>query len=265
MAIDYNSGIGPIPNNTGAFPNVVSNNVTAPGAGDGTPFVKPMIDDAWGRFQDLLNRAGLTPNGADEAAGSSQHFEALRRCFGAPGEVVLWHGQADPASLGIRLLILQGQGVLRTSYPDLDAAVYIGDGNNPDLGYPAYFHADDAAGTIRNTTGAYLILADCRGQFLRGWDPTGVVDPQGPSRKFPDKQFYAILTHTHRIYTTTTGLYAKYKFIDKYGAADPGLEVASGETGDRLIAATMSSPSATYISAFETRPNNYAAKICVRY
>lgn len=254
-----------IANTTNAFPNVISNNVTAPGSGDGTPYVKDFIDDLWGHSQDLMARAGLVPSGSSEAASSSQRTEALKRIFGAPGELVLWHGQADPAVAGLRMLILQGQGVLRTSYPDLDAACYIGDGNNGDVSYPAYYHADDPAGTIRNIAGDYLILSECRGLFLRGWDPSAINDEHGATRKFPDKEFWSMSNHTHEIFTSTTGLHAKYQVIDKFGSTDPGLSLLAGATGDRLRAVTITTPSAQYLSLFEVRAQNFAAKICVRY
>lgn len=263
MAIDYDSGVGPIPNNSGNFPNVVSNNVTAPGAGDGTPFVKAMIDDAWGRFQDLLNRAGLTPSGSSEAAGSSQHYAALRRCFGAPGEVVLWHGQADPATLGLRLLLLEGQGILRANYPDLDAAVYIGDGNNGDTSYPYYYHADDATGLVRNTAGIYLILADSRGKTVRAWDPTEVDDPEGASRKFPDRQANAVIYHNHDIFSSATTLYAKVMDYDLHGGGNDTLEMLAGASGDRLEARTITGGAPA--DSTDNRMDNMGVKMCVRY
>jgi hypothetical protein len=262
MAIDYDSGVGPIPNNTGNFPNVVSNNVSAPAAGDGTPYVKAGIDDAWGRFQDLLNRAGLTPNGSAEAAGSSQHFEALRRCFSAPGEVVIWHGQADPATLGLRLLLLQGQSVLITSYPDLDAAVYVGDANNPDLSFQYYYRSSDPGGAVRDIAGPYLNLADARGCALRGHDPTGIRDPLGAVRKFPDIQLHAVQVHRHEVETDLTNVHAKNVTFNHSPGTDRYFDPLSGATGDRLIADLMLDANT---SLQETRMINLAGKICVRY
>lgn len=263
MAINYDSGVGPIPNNTGSFPNVVSNNVTAPAAGDGTPYVKAGIDDAWGRFQDLLSRAGLTPNGSSEAAGNSQHFEALRRCFSAPGEVCLWHGQVDPATLGLRLLLLEGQGILRANYPDLDAAVYIGDANNGNSSYPYYFRADDAAGTVRNIAGIYLILADSRGKSIRSWDPTGVDDPEGSVRKFPDRQNNSIVAHGHNLTTSVTGYYAKLVDADLHGGGNDTCEFLPAASGDRLEAGTIQAGPDQ--NSQEIRMDNMGVKVCVRY
>jgi hypothetical protein len=62
----------------GTFPNITGKNASGPGASDGTPFTKDYIDDLWGWMQDLLNEAGLVPNGQPEEAGSSQIVQSLR-------------------------------------------------------------------------------------------------------------------------------------------------------------------------------------------
>lgn len=67
-----------IPNTSGAFPDVVSQNATGPGETDGTPYLKDVVDDLWGARQDLMSEAGLSPNGVSEAAGSSQSLQALK-------------------------------------------------------------------------------------------------------------------------------------------------------------------------------------------
>ena len=90
-------------------------------------------------------------------------------------------------SLGfdVRILILQGQGIDRTlpEFNFLDALCYVDNGQN--AAADSFYHADDAAGTIRNINGDFLILPDMRGQFLRGFDPGGLVDPDGVSRIRP--------------------------------------------------------------------------------
>jgi hypothetical protein len=78
-----------IPNTTGAFPNTVADNASGPGETDGTPYIKQVIDDLWGARQDLMTEAKLTPDGNQEAVGTSQFLAALtiviksqvRRCF----------------------------------------------------------------------------------------------------------------------------------------------------------------------------------------
>jgi hypothetical protein len=149
-------------NFTGAFPNITADNVSAPGAGDGTEFVKAMVDDIWGRAQALMSYAGLSPDGVQEAPGTAQVLSALKKGFViGPGIIVNYPKNDTPAAKGDRLLLLQGQVILIATYPLLAAEVYCGDANNPTA--PAYYKTSDAGGTTRNITGAYLVLPDHRG------------------------------------------------------------------------------------------------------
>jgi hypothetical protein len=67
-----------IPNTSGAFPNVVGVNASGPGETDGTAYIKQLVDDGFGARQAVMDRAGLTPNAADEAVGNSQFLDALK-------------------------------------------------------------------------------------------------------------------------------------------------------------------------------------------
>lgn len=186
-----------IPNTTGAFPSVVSNNVSAPGAADGTPVLKNWIDQVFGAFQALLNEAGLTPNAVSESSTNSQIVDAIKAISGTPGQIITWVGQeSDPAIVGVRALALQGQGILRANYADLDTAIYCGNSNNATAS--SCFRADDAAGTSRNTSGVYLILPDMRGRFLRGLDVAGTRDYQ-PGRIIGNYQNAGVNDHIHTI------------------------------------------------------------------
>lgn len=244
-----------------AFPNTKAVNVTTPGAGDGTEFIAAMPNDSWGWHQALMDYAGLTPDTVTEAPGTSQMLEGCRRAFGAPGEIVGWHGQADPATIGLRLLLLEGQGVLRASYPLLDAAVYCGDGNNPT--WEAYYHADDAGGTSRNTAGIYLILADVRGRVLRGHDPTGVIDPEGATRDFPDKQEDSIQYHEHAVRSKSSLDYIEISTIPTAAGARSmcqpiGVDGANVYKASTILGGPPQNPD-------ETRMINFQVKYCVRY
>jgi len=148
-------------NFTGAFPDVVSVNSTGPSTTDGTEFVKIMIDNyMFGPQQAILDYANLTPDSVPEAAGASQTIEAIQKGFAVgPGKYVLWGLNDTPATTKDRVILLTNgatQGVLRATYGDLDSSCYVGDGNNATA--PYFYHASDAAGTARLTTGAYLIL-----------------------------------------------------------------------------------------------------------
>ena len=173
------------------FPNTEAINATGSGATDGTEFVKIGIDHVWGWSQALLNYAGLTPNGIQEADGASQLLEATGKGFAVgPGLGVTWWLNDDPATTGHRVLLLNGQGILRANYAELDAAVYVGDASNTAVhgGGGFYYRADNSDGTSPNIAGAYLILPETRGYALRGLDPSGGVDPGGASRFLGDVQ-----------------------------------------------------------------------------
>lgn len=166
--------------NGAVFPDTLSVNSTTPTSVDGTEFKKAMIDDEWGARYALLDwankaDAAWVPDDVTEAPGTSQFVESLIRGFGiGPGAGVIYWKNDDPVTNGDRVLLLDGSGILRANYAELDAVVYVGDGDNPSAS--TFYHADDAAGTIRNTAGIYLILPDTRGYTLRGLDVAGVVD-----------------------------------------------------------------------------------------
>jgi len=188
-------------NFSGSFPNILAVNASGPSATDGTEFVANMINDSmWGIWQMILNRAGLSPNGVVESDTNSQIREALHKGFGgAPGTVQEWHLASDPGTTGHRCLLLNGQGILRANYPDLDAACYVGDANNAAVAAAGggYFRADNSDGSSPNTTGAYLILPDTRGYAPRGLDVAASVDPDGASRYLGDIQLDALQGHIH--------------------------------------------------------------------
>lgn len=177
------------------FPDTEAINATGSGATDGTEFVKIMVDHTWGSSQALLNYAGMTPNGIQEADGASQLLEATGKAFGiGPGFGTIWWGDEDPAVLGYRVLLLNGQGILRVNYAELDAAVYVGDAENSNVhaGGGFFYRADNSDGSSPNIAGAYLILPETRGYTLRGLDPSGGVDPGGATRFLGDVQDFAL-------------------------------------------------------------------------
>ena len=261
-----------VTNATGTFPDTVAQNVSAPGAGDGTEFVAATVDDTWGFHQALLDYAGLTPDAVTEAPGTSQMVEALKLCFGHPGEVVMWHGLEDPnTEWGCKLLPLEGQCVKVADYADLLAAVYVGDGNNAD--YPAYYRCDNSDGSVRNTAGIYMRLADMRGIFVRGYDPTAENDPEGDVRAFPGGIDYgpaylpfqssALIEHTHPLETDlgkeATGIGCT---APAGGVTRIFMEYAGG-SGDN----TLQTQAITDVNtdSHETRPLNVLVKFCIRY
>lgn len=197
---------------TGAFPNFAGKNATGAGATDGTEWIAAYIDNwGWGWQQALFDQEGITPDGITEAAGASQIVDALNNMFPA-GMIAEWNINVDPATLGARYLLLNGQGILRANYPDLDTNCYVGDGNNAAVAAAggAYYRADDAAGTTPNIAGVYLILPESRGYTTRGLDTAASVDPDGAARALGDNQGSAMWGHWHEnwgeINTTAGGV-----------------------------------------------------------
>jgi hypothetical protein len=260
MAIDYAT----ISNTTGTYPNVTANNVTAPGAGDGTPYTKAVIDDLWGFAQAVLTYGGATPTGVAESATNSQRLDAIVNSLSPPGTVVGWHGSTNPLVFGARLIELQGQGVLRTSYPDLDTACYVGNSLNGTA--EAYYRADDSAGTSRNTSGIYLILPDARGVALRGYDPSEIYDPDGSTRIFPDTQTHSMEQHRHNVLAGGSAVLVANEVTNKNGGSASSFDFITWNfVGPAAVFAEDVVVGSANTNNFETRMVNLQVKWCVRY
>lgn len=247
-------------NQTGAFPNVVGRNVATPGDGTGTEWIKAFIDDHWGARQALMNYAGLTPTGVQESASASQFLEALQKAFIPAGTVVGWHGPADPSTLGIRMLPMEGQVVLIANYPDLVANTYVGDVNNPTPGYRFYYKCSDVGGSVRDTAGPYFKIGDSRGFILRGYDPTGIIDNDGPGKKFPDLQAAQIFEHEHHVHTS--GVYVNPIASDTPGGTSTTMFVGGAEGGGAVQAREITN---VLYNATENVMHNMQVKWCIKY
>lgn len=253
-----------------SFPDTKGINASGAGATDGTEFVKIFIDDLWGARQAIMDHAGLTPDTVTEAPGTSQFLEAVNK-FTIPGMILPVFWNDDPATLGIRAILLTGQGVLRASFPELDAIVYVGDSDNPTAA--AFFRADNADGSSRNTTGIYLILPDARGRVIRGLDLTGGIDPDGASRELGDEQADAMQTIRGAIDGASgTSLFwndglGSGVFTNKAGTllksnAATGASISSGVDFDN---SNSISPSTAKTDDVETRMVNLAANQMITY
>ena len=247
--------------NTGgaSFPDTLGKNASGPAATDGTEFVKIFIDDLWGARQALMDYSGLTPDSVTEAPDTAQVLEAWRRAFGGPGEVVQYMKNTDPSVNGDRILLLNGQGVLRASFPLLDAATYVGDGDNASAS--AFFRADDAAGTSRNIVGIYIILPETRGYAPRGLDTAASVDPDGASRDLGSIQLDAFQGHWHAYYTDITLSSGAGTTIDRIDLPSSGLN----NDQDRIKEAITDGVNGTPRTDVESRITNYATTFGIRY
>jgi len=180
------------------FPNTLAVDSSGALSTDGTEFIAAFVNDyGWGPMQAILAYTSQTPNGVLESPTSSQFLEAIRRMTVYPGTIFHAAWNVDPTTIPIRAIKMTGQGILRANYPLLDTMVYCGNANNAT--YTAFFRADNANGTSRNTAGAYLILPDMRGRVIRALDIAAGVDPDGASRYPGSLQFDALYNHYHRI------------------------------------------------------------------
>lgn len=257
-----------------AFPNTLGKNATGAGATDGTEFVKLFIDDLWGARQALMDHAGLTPDGVTEAPGTAQIIEAMQRGFGGVGEWVIWTKKDVPATTGDRVLFLNGQGVLRANYVDLDTLVYVGDPANGTAS--SFYHADDAAGTIRNTTGVYLILPETRGYALRGLDTAAAVDPGGATRDYGNAQLDAFQGHWHEFWGGPAGASATDQGVADYiatrDASGSSMRRSSAQTNTPILNASdfvrtevTDGVNGTPRTDSESRMVNVAVQFGIRY
>ena len=202
-------------NLSGTFPNALMIDASGAGLTDGSEFVALQLNDGWEPFQQAVMSyaSGVTtqnapsgsvgvPNAVADAVAISQMLEALQLAHGiGPGKGVLWFGDLDPSVTGDRVIILAGQGVLISTYPGLDAATYVGDGNNAAVGAAGggFYRSSDAAGTTPNIAGPYLQLPDAAGRTVRMLDTSGTVDPDGASRFLGDVQLDALQGHDRDI------------------------------------------------------------------
>lgn len=280
-------------NVTGTFPNALMVDASGPGLTDGSEFAALPLNDGWEPFQQALMNyaAGVTlqnsptgsvgvPNGIADAVGISQMLEAMQLAHGiGPGKGVIWFGDDDPSITGDRVILLAGQGVLIASYPALDAAVYVGDGNNATVaaGGGKFYRSSDAGGATPNIAGPYLQLPDAAGRTIRMLDTAGAVDPQGASRFLGDSQADAMQKITGNLGRSGqnnigwsqntqyqgTGVFAVSQ------ADGSGAVIALGSSFTRVNPtfdnSQSTSPNAAKTDDVETRMTNISIKLGITY
>ena len=268
-------------NVTGVFPDVTAQNATGAGTTDGTEFIKAGIDNGpeFGFMQSMMayGAGGANaptgtmgvPNGVSDGEGVNQIIEAMQRGFGiGPGKLTGWFLNDDPSVTLDRVLLLQGQGVLVATYPDLTAEVYVGDGNNvaAQAVGAAFYKSSSADGLNPIDGGAFLILPESRGYALRGLDLAASVDPDGATRLLGDNQVDA----GQRI----TGSIVE-KRINRSGAATGVFSTTTENTGAesgtlpginiQFDSSGSTSPNAAKTNDVETRMSNLSIQFGITY
>lgn len=161
----------------------------------------------------------------------------------APGTLIETFSRTPPPGT----LKANGAAVWRAGYPDLDAAIYVGDALNATAAW-GYRCTDPGTPTgTRSTTGQYLVLPDARGEFRRGYDDGANRDS---GREWASWQDQSIQGHTHSGFTSTAFLQS--------GAGGIGGPAAQGLTNATGAASVVGTSGVT-------RPRNINPLVCIRY
>jgi hypothetical protein len=253
---------------TGDWPSTVAKNASGPNSTDGTPFTAELINDLWGGQIDLMNRAGLTPNGTTEAVGSSQFMDALHYAGLTPGIAVL--SMLDAAHLALhRFLPLTGQHILIANYSALCAAVYCGDTDNATA--DCNYKSSDSDGQVRSTTGTYLTLGDARGLGVRGIGLNGSIFPANhPTNNYSggtaavrylQDQFQG---HWHDLYIDATKVGAQ---ISDATSGISWHSITPGSFAGQITAKNLvtDGTNGTPRTGYETRMATLGFQICITY
>lgn len=186
MAFNYRALFGASQIDTdAAYPQGKARNVSAPGMGDGTPWLANLVNDIiFAPWQMLMKLTGTTPNGSADTANNSQYIDALARWMWGtlttsnwsqtfPSGTEQYNALAYSPDLGLWVIVGEN-GVYRTSLdfhswgagtipgnPDLNAVVWssdldlfvaVGDGGvvytNPNPSTTAWTLAHTAGGNL---------------------------------------------------------------------------------------------------------------------
>jgi hypothetical protein len=113
----------------------------------------------------LIAASGKTPNNVD----TDQLLEIVSKNYMRErcGPGIICFSALNPVEQALRrILPLEGQVISVELYQDLCQCVYVGDG--PNATAPAFYKTEDSGGATRDTAGAWMVLPDARGIFLRG-------------------------------------------------------------------------------------------------
>lgn len=161
-----------------------------------------------------------------------------------------------------------GAAVSRAAYASLDAAIYCGDSLNASAGFGYRCTNPSNPSGSRSTTGAYIVLPDLRGEFIRGWDDGRGVDS---GRVFATFQGDLLGSHNHGAYSDVQGSHA-HNYTEGYilGYTGGSLTGSPGFWTTRTSATDYQGAHAhniytTNTGGAETRPRNISLSFFIRY
>ncbi|MBW9332444.1 hypothetical protein FEE59_02850 [Herbaspirillum sp. RU 5E] len=233
---------------------------------------------ALGQLRDYL--AALLGEDSDNKAAARSLLGVINTIIPA-GMAGLFFSKVAPSGW----LKANGAAVVSDSYADLTPAIYCGDAANATAawGYRCTNPANPSGS--RSTIGAYIVLPDARGEFLRGFDDGRGIDI---SRVLWALQAGALLSHAHGV-SDPGHAHSVYDpgHAHSYGSLPPftrtGEMAATGSTGYMVgssgfqsygtagagtgvgIYAALTGISIGATGGTENLVRNLAALICIKY
>lgn len=168
-----------------------------------------------------------------------------------------------------------GAAVLIATYPELAAAIYVGDAANATAvaGYRCTNPASPSS--TRNIAGTYIVLPDFRGEFPRGWDDGRGVDT---GRAWASAQASQNLSHAHSGTANTTSLTGSVTHRESGPISASGIMALGGITtqfdgGGGYTGSQSFSINATHSHTLainndggtEARSRNVTLLFCIKY
>lgn len=212
----------------------------------------------------LPSAADFTGPGVTEAQFKSALGDLLdyvkNEAGGKPGDFV-FTGKSTPPTGTIKA---NGAAVARSVYANLDAAIYVGDANNPtaDYGYRCTDPLNPT--TTRSVSGAYIVVPDMRGEVLIGWDDGRGVDS---GRKLLSWKASQNKAHTHTAesagaHTHTVNAAASGSSYGVTSTTNNNMVTSSARTTTSNGAHTHTT---TSNGGTEAMPRTVAVLVCIKY
>lgn len=217
----------------------------------------------------LPSAADFTGPGVTEAQFKSALAKLLNyvenEAGGKPGDFV-FTGKSTPPTGTIKA---NGAAVARSVYANLDAAIYVGNANNPTADYGYRCTDPLKPTTTRSVSGAYIVVPDMRGEVLIGWDDGRGVDS---GRKLLSWKASQNKSHSHIGTATSAGAHTHSTSIpnrvDSPGgtwAVGSGITSGSSPFGSSSAGGHTHTVTTVADGGAEAMPRTVAVLVCIKY
>jgi Phage-related tail fibre protein len=170
-----------------------------------------------------------------------QDYASVQSLATPSGQVASFARQTAPTGW----LKANGSAVLRSTYSNLDAAIYVGDGLNATALFGYRCTNPGSPSTSRSTTGNFIVLPDLRGEFVRGWDDGRGIDS---GRVFGTFQAGQLEAHAH---------------IQRYSVIS-NRDAGVGDWFSVAAGADTNGSQTAQAGGSETRPRNISLLYCIK-